>query len=197
MRKVITIKSKETDKRGRYSWKKFHWVSMAKYNNGEITIKLSDEMTPYLLGLNELFTRYNYSDIVSLPTVYSIRLFELLVSYQNMTFNKYPKKNYTGEELVKNEIAFSIDYLRDYFNCKSKYSNTGDFIRRVIEPAVKAIKEKTVMRIEYRKIKKGKSITDIVFKLNDWGDTTPTPETIKAREAIARIERETKTRWGE
>lgn len=167
MRKVITITSKDTDNKGRHPWKKFHWVSQAQYKNGIITIRLSDELTPYLLGLNELFTRYNYSEVIALPTVYSIRLFELLVSYQNMMFYNYKKKIFEGQVLEKNEIGFTIDYLREYFNCIDKYPNSGDFIRFTIDSAVKAINKQTIMNVEYRKIKTGRNITSLIFKLND------------------------------
>lgn len=191
LRKVIVLRSKEVDAKGKHPWKKFHWVSKAQYENGKITIRLSDEMTPYLLGLNELFTRYNYCEIVNLPTVYAIRLFELLASYQNMTFHKYLEKNYTGVSLEKNEIGFSIDYLRDYFNCEDKYPNTGDFVKRVIDAGVKAIRNKTIMMVSYRTVKKGRSITDIIFKLNDWGELPPpTPEMQRALDFIEQRKRE-------
>lgn len=169
MSRVITIKNKIPDKNGKYKWFKFHWVSNAKYDNGQITIKLSDDLTPYLIGLDELFTKYEYSSIISFPTVYAIRLYELLVSYQNTAFKKISDINFTGIELKKNEIAFSIDYLREYFNCKKKYNNTSDFVRRIIEPSINSINEKTISsKFSYRKVKKGRSITHIIFNIHDW-----------------------------
>lgn len=193
MRKVIKIKSKDIDTKKKNPWKKFHWVSRAEYKDGVITIRLADDLTPYLLGLTELFTRYNYSEVVNLPTVYSIRLFELLVSFQNMPFRNYGEKRLAGQALGKNEVGFSIDYLREYFNCEDKYPNTGDFIRFVIEPAIKAIQKKTILKVEYRKIKQGRNINFIVFNLNDY-PITPEGEAMRKRvEAFfqRRLEEET------
>lgn len=167
MRKVITIR-KFPDKNGNLRWVKFHWVSTAQYDNGEITIKLSDELAPYLIGLDELFTKYTYSSIIALPTVYAIRMYELLVSHQSSVFKKVSDINFTGIALEKNEIAFSIEYLREYFNCEDKYNNASDFIKRIIEPSIKAINEKTVSRFCFRKVKKGRSITHIIFNVNNW-----------------------------
>lgn len=167
MQKVICMRDKEPDKKGNYPWKKFHWLSTASYNNGTLKLKLSDELTPYLIGLNELFTRYNYSEIVNLPTYYSIRLFELLVSFNNLPYSKTPTHNYSGLTLEKDEIALSIDYLREYFNCEDKYPLVADFLRRVIEPSITAIEEKTIMRVSCRKIKSGRSIVSLGFKISD------------------------------
>lgn len=167
MQKVICMRDKEPDKKGNFPWRKFHWLSMASYNNGILKLKLSEELTPYLIGLNELFTRYNYSEIVNLPTYYSIRLFELLVSFNNLPYSKTPMQNYSGVKLEKDEIALSIDYLREYFNCEDKYPLVADFLRRVIDPSISAIEEKTIMRVSCRKIKSGRNIVSLGFKISD------------------------------
>lgn len=165
MRKTIRINSES----GKKKYKLIHWVSSVEYDNGEITFKLSEELKPYLLGLDELFTRYGFNDILGLPTNYAIRLFELLQSYGNISIrdNYSPTFNYTSIELQKGEIIFTIDYLRKYFNCEDKYPNTSDFIRRVIESSITAINKETSMRATYRVIKKGRSIQYVIFNPYD------------------------------
>jgi len=165
MRKLIKIKTED----GSIT---IHWVDSTKcsYKNGVITFKLNEELKPYLIGLNELFTRYGYEEILKLSTNYAIRLYELLYSYANMPFREGPTDFTIGaEHLEKGEIGFTVEYLREYFNCSDKYPNASDFVKRVIAPGIADINEKTLFPCTYRAIKEGKKITFIVFKVDDWG----------------------------
>ena len=168
IKKSIFIKNKES-KQGKQNYKIFHWVDYIEYKDGEITFKLSEHLKPYLIGLNELFTRYGYEEILSLPTTYAIRLYELLYSYANLSFQE-GAHTYTFEEekLEKDEVLFTVEFLREYFNCKEKYPNTGDFVKRVIKAGIDDINENTVYPCSYRLVKEKKKITKIIFKLGDW-----------------------------
>lgn len=162
-RKIIKIKTERGSKI-------IHWIESATYEDGVITYKLSEELKPYLIGLNELFTRYGYEEILKLSTNYAIRLYELLYSYANMPFREGPTDFTIGaEHLEKGEIGFPVEYLREYFNCNDKYPNASDFIKRVIAPGIADINEKTLFPCTYRALKEGKKITSIVFKIDDWG----------------------------
>lgn len=181
MKKVIKIvdKSKQPKKNGEYNWKKFHWVDTCSYDNGIIQIKLSSELKPYLLELNQLFTLYGLDAILKLPTTNSIRLYELLASYRDLV-NTY-KPGYTPTNIFPhvqkedNELIFSIDYLKEYFGCQEKYkSNNGDFIRWVIKSSVKAINNKapdSAMKVSYRVVREGRFTKYVLFKINEWGDS--------------------------
>lgn len=192
MKKSIFIKEKTPNKKGKQNYKIFHWVDYVEYKDGTITFRLSESLRPYLIGLEELFTMYSYEALIDLPTNYSIRLYELLASWQNSTIRNVPKTNYTDVLIEKNEFIFTISYLREYFNCVDKYPNAGDFIINVIDKAVKAIQKNTLMKVSYRKVKKGRSIEYIVFKLNDWGE--PSPE---LKEKMKRIDAIIKRSYGE
>jgi plasmid replication initiation protein len=183
IKKSIFIKDKNTPRRrGKENYVVFNWVDFIEYRDGVITFKLNDKLKPYLLGLEELFTMYGYDAIIGLPTNNSIRLYELLASYQNMTVRNMPDTNYTDIEIARNEFIFTIDYLREYFNCQDKYPNTGDFVKNVIDSSVKAILKNTFMRVGYRKVKTGRSISHIVFKIDSsWKDTDITEQIYKLR----------------
>ena len=179
MKKSIFIKDKDSRKQG---YKIFHWIDYIEYKDGVITFRLSESLKPYLLGLQELFSRYEYDVVISLPTNNSIRLYELLASYQNIAYKKIIDHSFTDIPLEKNEFIFTIDWLRDYFNCAEKYPNTGDFIRRIIEPSIQAIKNNTLMSVEYRTVKEKRSIKAVIFKIKDWADS---PE--EAQKAIEKL----------
>ena len=175
MKKSIFIRDRENKKGG---YKIFHWIDYIEYKDGIITFKLSESLKPYLLGLQELFTLYEYDIVISLPTNNAIRLYELLSSYQNIQLKKVIDHSFTGVNLAKNEFLFTIEWIRDYFNCSNKYPNTGDFIKRIIAPSIEAIEKHTLMRVDYRTIKQGRSIKAIVFIMKSWTDNTEDANTV-------------------
>ncbi len=171
MGKVIYIEDHtQKDRRGNPRYKIFHWVDVAEYADGVITYKISEELKPYLIGLERFFTKYGYESIAALPSDYAIRLYELLASYQNLTV-KMKRENDFDVEIEKNEIVFEIKWLRAYFGCEKKYPNAGDFLKRVIDGSVNAIQQHTDMRLTYRTVKSGRFIKYIVFKIHAWYDS--------------------------
>lgn len=178
MKKRIHIKSNEKKKNGKPKYEIFHWVDYWKYEDGIITIALSEHLKPYLVGLNELFTSYRFEEILQLPSSNAIRLYELLVSYGNIRFKDYysTKFTYGNIEIDKDEAIFTIEELREFFNCNekdkegkwTKYPNSSDFIRRIIEGSIKEINTYTVLPCSYRIIKQGSKIAYVVFKIGDW-----------------------------
>lgn len=168
MKKSIFIRDK-SGKQGKQNYKIFHWVDYVEYKDGDITFKLSEHLKPYLVGLNELFTSYGYEEILRLPTNYAIRLYELLYSYANLRFQEgYHETTFDNVRLDEDEVVFTIEQLREYFNCKDKYPNTGDFIKRVIKAAIEDINQNTVYPCSYRLVKEHNKIKKVVFKLGDW-----------------------------
>lgn len=170
MKKSIFIKDTSPNQtKGRENYRMFHWIDSVEYRDGTLTFKLSDSLKPYLIGLDHLFTTYGYDAILELPTNYSIRLYELIASYQNMAFREEydNNNNFTDIETRKDEFIFTVEWLRDYFNCQDKYPNTGDFIRRVIDCSAAAIKARTNMNLTYRTVRNKRTITHVVFSINN------------------------------
>lgn len=172
--KLIYIKDKTppATRRKTPNYEKFQWISHFKYKDGVVTFRLNDDLKPYLIGLNELFTEYPFAEILSLPTANSISLFELLASYRNMAYREKEKRTYNEIELSPNEYIFSIDFLRQYFNCEDKYKNTGDFMRRIIDISERAINTTSpiALYVTHRSIKRGAKIEAVIFKVTqDYG----------------------------
>lgn len=167
MSKSIFIKDNTNQTNGKYNYKIFHWIDYFEYYNGTITIKLSDNLKPYLIGLDKFFTLYGLSSVIALPTNYSIRFYELMMSFYNYKSNI---TDYKGIKLYKGEFLLSIDYLREYFNCNDKYPNTSDFIKRVIESSISYVELKSLVNISFRPITKGRKIIALVFKIHHTQD---------------------------
>ncbi len=172
----ILDKKKPKKRNGEPNYNKFQWVSNCRYIDGVITIRLNDELKPYLLGLYAFLTRYGYKCLFNLPTYNAMSLFNLLVSYESIV-NPYDlrpqcyNRPFPHIERESNELIFSIPQLRRYFNCVDKYPNTNHFIQYVIDISVKCInKNSPTMKVSYRTAKEGRSIGYVLFKVNAWSD---------------------------
>lgn len=131
------------------NWEIFHWVACAKYNDGIITIKISDELKPYVLELNSFFSKIRLDSILAVDSYYAIRLYELLQM----------QKGVTG----KDKLTFSIESLRTFFDCTKKFERISSFKERVIEKSIEEINLKTDINVNIEYIKTAKTVTDITF----------------------------------
>lgn len=137
-------------------WEIFQWLQLAKYDGkGTITLMLSNQIAPYLLQLKSWFTKYQLKNILAMKSFYSIRLYELL-------------KLAIGEDRKKTmKYMFEIQYLREYFECESKFKQIGEFKRFVLDIAVRDISEYSEFKCTYECRKTGRTITEIIFFLEE------------------------------
>lgn len=115
-----------------------------------VVIFFNPQILPYLSNLKANFTQYLQSDISDVSGAYTIRFYELICQYRT---------------IGKREV--SIQDLRFILNIGDKYPLFYDFKKRVIEPAIKEINEKTPMQISYEQKKKGKTVVGIAFKFKE------------------------------
>ena len=105
-----------------------------------------------ILDFSKGYSKFYFDVAFSLESVYSMRLYELLSSQEKA-------------------ICFSIDELRRIFELGDinaeqgtvKYRNSGDMIRKVIEPSKQELDEKSPVTFKYDLIRSGRKITSIVF----------------------------------
>lgn len=137
-------------------WKAINWFNCAEYNgNGEITLCLSEQIRPYLIGLNKWFTQYQLKNIIGMKSVYGIRLYEILRCDDNKA---------RGEKYI---FKYSIKNLREVLNCESKYKQIKEFKEKVIEKAIQEINNNSDLFVSTEYIKTGRKITDIKFIIFD------------------------------
>lgn len=152
----IFIKNKSGKK---IAWVKIPWVQRCEYvSDVGIAIKLNDELKPYLLQLKGQYTQYTLDSILSMKSVYAIRIFELLLEKIKRGNRVLPKDGCYTE--------MSVQYLRERCSCEDKYVRYSQFKSRVIDTAVKEINEKTSYYVEYSEKKKGHSVDSIVLHIN-------------------------------
>ena len=145
MSKVVEIPSKND------GWVMTHWVSRAEYVDGSGTIKLrfAPDLKPYLLQLKTAFTSYKLSNILSLKSGYSIRLYELMKKWQHLGRWEYPVQD------LKEKIGIETNTYKQY----------GHFKSRVLQPSIIELNKKTDLTIDFKEIKKGRSIEKIEFTI--------------------------------
>lgn len=130
----------------------FRWIdAKVRYSeeDAKVSISFTKWVKPYLTELQGGYTTYRLLDIGRLKSAHAIRLYELLMRYQ--------------------DTGFRIDKLSDlkhFFGVQDKYPRWVDFNRWVITPSIKNINESSNWKVTYKAIKKGRKIDRIEFKFN-------------------------------
>ena len=120
-----------------------------RYRNGVITANFNPFMSPFLLDLKKCFTTYNLTEYLSLPSLYSQRIFEITKSLANSK---------EGEAIV------SMADLHRFLDTPASFrANFKAFRIRVLEKAHKDITEKTSFQFEWEPVKVGRSVEKIRF----------------------------------
>ncbi len=125
------------------------WTGRTKYSKGEgwLLIEFYYGVFPYLFELQKHFTTYKLSRASALRSVYSWRLFELLMQFKT-----------TGI------LNILIDDFQHAFDVPKTYCNDFSLLRnRVIEPAVKEIRVKDGLAVEWEAIKAGRKVKALKF----------------------------------
>ena len=138
---------------------KVTWITKGDYKNkqGEVHIDLHKDVIEMLTVFDKTnpFTKYERQMIIKLGC-YGIILFELISS---CLYQKDKSKTYT------------IEYLREKFNCVDSYPIISEFKRNVLDKAIADIEKHTPIRITYTQNKKGRVVTEIVFSFKDTSKT--------------------------
>lgn len=136
-------------------WKMFNWISMSEYDgNGTLTIRLSEDIKPYVLELDKCFTQYQLKNILQFNSFYTLRLYELIKCCDGKQY---------GE---KSWIEFTVQELREAMDCLDKYAGFKYFKRRIISPAICEINSKSDIEVSAEYIKQGTSITKVKFYIH-------------------------------
>lgn len=127
------------------------WFSWCDYleNEAILKIQLNNRVIEMLTIFDKAnpFTKYQKEWITKLGT-YGIILLELILSCM---YQKHKQKSYT------------VEYLREKFDCVENYAQFSDFKTKVINKAIKEIHENTPIRISYTQKKRGRAVSELIF----------------------------------
>lgn len=155
--------------------RKFRWIQEAVYAEGEgyVDVRLSTSILPYVNNLLEQYTVYHMQDVARMTSRYAIRVYELLVQWRRR-----------GSREVE------VEWLRGALGARDRYSNFKDLRRRVIEPAVQQINERSPLHVEWKPRKTGRKVTHIEFTFTDECEVKRLEEKKRREEEEKRREKE-------
>lgn len=132
---------------------KSRWIQQVRYLDDEGAIELVFTLAvvqgiSQIDGIKEFFTQYLLSQTAQLKSVYSARLYELLIQWKSI--GRTPE--------------FKLDIFREQLGIGiNEYQRMDHFKTRVLDMAVEEINAKTDIQATYKQHKKGRSITGFSF----------------------------------
>lgn len=129
--------------------KRFRWISSTTtYQKGEgrISFTFSKEIIVYLQQLKKQFTKYKLGDVSDLKSVYSIRLYEMIIQFQNTSI-----------------ILISLNDFKDRLGILEKYFVYKDLRKWVIQPAINELNQKSLFNITFKGVREGRAIKNLEF----------------------------------
>lgn len=134
---------------------KSRWIQQVRYLDDEGAIELVFTMAVVngisrINGAEDFFTSYLLEQTASMDSIYSVRLYELLVQWK----------------AAKQTPVFKLEKFRDQLGVGiEEYKAMCDFKKRILQVAIDEINEKSDIRISYEQVKKGRSIAGFKFKV--------------------------------
>ena len=118
----------------------FRWLSSATIDEGtgKIVLTLDQSLKPHLIQLKEFYTTMNITYTLPMKSQYSLKIYELCKSYQNLYLTKKQK----GEPLVWN-----IETLKKQVDCNA--TNWAHVRRTVLDKAKSEINGHTDIYFDY------------------------------------------------
>lgn len=147
------IRVKTTDADNNPMTVKLRWIQRLDYvdGTGRIGIRFSKDVLPYLSQLQEQFTSMKIIDISGLNSSYAMRLYEILMQYQN-----------TGK------VTITLEDLRFRLDIGDKYQLYNNFKRIVLQTAINQINEGKYTRftVSFKEKKLGRKVHQLIFTLS-------------------------------
>lgn len=126
------------------------WVITGEYSKGEGTVEVRwhPDLVPFLFGLRTEFTTYKLRHAAAFRSIYSWRLFECLKSWQGAG-------RWTPTITEFQDATEATPTAR---------ANFKELRLRVIEPAVKELREKNGVIVKWEPVKAGRKVTGLRFE---------------------------------
>ena len=139
------------------------WVTKGEYfkNNGSIALQFHDDviemLTVFDKSTGNFWSQYQKEWVVNLGT-YGIVMLELVLSSfeLNLIENKESTKGY-----------YTVEHLREKFDCIDDYPRFSNFKRYVIDKAIEEIHKNTPIQVFYKVNKIGRTVKGLSFSYID------------------------------
>lgn len=158
LKRVVKIYVQDANNPSERKWKAFQWISAAEYENGKLTIKLNDELKPFLIELVSHYSQILLGTLCSFNSYYAARLYQYIVC----EIREHPRN-------PKEEWTFTCEELRDFFQIeKNEYARNYDLVRKTIKVALDELNKSDFAYIwDYEELRgpgKGRPLVGVKFK---------------------------------
>lgn len=158
LQRIVKIQVGDENAKGKKKWKAFQWVNSAAYDNGKLTLRLSDDIKPFLIDLEKYYSQTLLGTLLSFKSYYAARLYQYLVA------------DFGASDGYKTEWNFTCEQLRELFQVKEKqYPRNFDLIKYTIKPALEELGESDYAYvwnyIEHKANTRGKPLTGVSFEV--------------------------------
>lgn len=134
--------------------KEFHYITpfpsvRSALIDGKRVIELTmfSAVVPHFAELGQRYTKYDIDVMLSMSSVYSQRMFEIVSMYQSR--GQY-------------QFTYRVDRLMEILNCPSQYI-FNDFRRNALLTAQRELREKACIHLDWTPRKEGKKIVELAF----------------------------------
>lgn len=125
---VVEVQIGGENAKGKKKWEVFSWIQSAKYDDGKLTLRLSDDIKPFLLELESYYSQTLLGTLMTFRSYYTTRLYQYLVADTGAKFG------------YMHEWEFTCEQLRELFQVgEKKYKLPRDFLRKTIIPALEEL----------------------------------------------------------
>lgn len=127
------------------------WVQSIEYSDdgGEVCLRFSHDMLPYLTNLSKNFTKYALENVAKMTSSFGVRLYEILIQWNNQS---------------RKEEEVSVVWLKKTLQIETKYKAIKDFKKYVLEVAVADINKHSDLQVTWEQRKTGRRVTHLKFK---------------------------------
>ena len=131
-----------------------NWVQQVRYvkSEGRIEIIFTVAVVKEITRLSSHFTQYDLEFIATLNSIYSVRLYELIVKWLSAK-----KTDVFDYEILRGQLGIGVN----------EYQRMTDFKKRVLDLAVNEINEKTNIKVKYENVKQGRNIIGFTFTVHE------------------------------
>lgn len=137
LQRVVEVQVGGKNTRGKKKWKIFQWINCAEYDNGKLTIRLSDDIKPFLIDLVSHYSQTVLGVLMSIDGYYAKRLYQLIVCEHNEKNNN-----------PKTEWEFTCEQLRDFFQVgENEYNLPRNLLNKTIIPAINELNKSSYVHI--------------------------------------------------
>ena len=117
---------------------------MHKPGSGSINFFVSARLMAAIVDFSKGYRQYSLDVALNLPSPFAVRFYILMAKSTS-------------------PLVYSIDELKAMFGMEDKYTQTADFIKKVVIPAKKVLDDAAVSSFHFERIKSGTKVTALKF----------------------------------